>query len=71
MINLPETQRHKSELGRLTTRGCSTDDGSSTTLLVVHEADESWTIHGPGAPGVTLPAAGMVALAESILERVR
>lgn len=28
-------------------------------------------VHGPGAPGVTLPAADMVALTESILERAR
>ncbi|MGH3565358.1 MAG: hypothetical protein ACRDRH_04885 [Pseudonocardia sp.] len=31
---LPETSHHKSELGRLTTRGRSIDDGSCTTLLV-------------------------------------
>ncbi len=71
MNDVSETYRHKPELGRLTTRGRSTDDGSPTTLLVVHEDDESWTIHGLGAPGVTLPAADMIALAESILERAR
>ncbi|MGH3901622.1 MAG: hypothetical protein ACRDTA_25885 [Pseudonocardiaceae bacterium] len=36
------------------------------TLLVVHELDGSWTIHGPGT-GVTLPAADMTALAAAIL----
>ncbi|MGH3898776.1 MAG: hypothetical protein ACRDTA_11095 [Pseudonocardiaceae bacterium] len=68
---LPKTPHHKSELGRLTARGRSTDDGSWTTLLVVHEADGSWTIHGLGAPGVTLSAVDMIALAESILKRAR
>ncbi len=61
----------RSTNGGLTTRGRSTDDGSWTTLLVVHEDDGSWTFHGLGAPGVTLPAADMVALAESILKRAR
>ena len=65
----PETQHQQRERGRLTTRGRSTDDGSWTTLLVVHELDGAWTIHGLGAPGVTLSPADMVALAESILER--
>ncbi len=51
--------------------GRSTDDGSHTTLLVVHETDGSWTIHGLGAPGVTLPKADTIALAESILARAR
>ncbi|MGH3896909.1 MAG: hypothetical protein ACRDTA_01395 [Pseudonocardiaceae bacterium] len=69
--DVPEQARHKPELGRLATRGRSTDGGSPATLLVVHEIDESWTIHGLGAPGVTLPAADMVALAESILKRAR
>jgi len=67
VIDVPETQYHKLERGRLTAIGRSTDDGSHTTLLVVHEMDGSWTIHGLGAPGVTLPAADTIALAESIL----
>lgn len=67
---LPETHHHKSERSRLRAIGRSTDHGSWTTLLVVHEIDDLWTIHGLGA-GVTLPAADMVALAESILERAR
>ncbi len=33
--------------------------------------DVSWTIHGLGTPGVRLPGAKMVALAESILKRAQ
>lgn len=62
---------HKAERDRLTTRGRRTDDNSWATLLVVHENDGSWTIHGLGAPGVRLAKDDMVVLAESILERVR
>ncbi|MGH4008238.1 MAG: hypothetical protein ACRDTH_08810 [Pseudonocardiaceae bacterium] len=71
MIDVPKPQYHKPERGRLTAMGRSTDDGSRSTLLIVHEGDGSWTIHGLGAPGVTLPAADMAALAESILARAR
>ncbi|MGH4000871.1 MAG: hypothetical protein ACRDTJ_25795 [Pseudonocardiaceae bacterium] len=66
------------ERGRLTAQGrCTddnsrcTDDNSRCTLLVIHEAGGSWTIHGLGAPGVTLSAADMVALAEKILAHAR
>lgn len=71
MIDVPEeTHRDKTELGRLTTRGRSIDDGSGTTLLLVHETDGSWSVHGLGA-GVTLAAGDMVALATAVLERAR
>lgn len=71
MIDVPDIQHPKPARGRLTARGRTTDDGSRTTLLVVHELDGAWTIHGLGAPGVTLSPADMVTLAESILERAR
>ncbi len=71
MIDVPETHRHKPERGRLTAIGRSTDDGCHSTLLVVHEVDGSWTIHGLGAPGVQLSQADTVALAESILKHAR
>lgn len=71
MIDIAEAHRHKPERGRLTAIGRSTDDGSRSTLLVVHEMDGSWTIHGLGAPGVQLQVADTIALVESILERAR
>lgn len=54
----------------MTAFGRSTDDGSGTTLLLVHEINGSWKIHGLGA-GVTLPAGEMTALATAILKRSR
>ncbi|MGH3777294.1 MAG: hypothetical protein ACRDRR_16460 [Pseudonocardiaceae bacterium] len=71
MIDAPQTHHHKPERDRLTAIGRATDDGSHTTLLVVHEVDGAWTIHGLGAPGVTLSKKDTIALAESILERAR
>jgi hypothetical protein len=67
----PETQHRPRERGRIQTQGRRTDDGSICTLLVIHEADGSWSIHGLDAPGVALPADKMIALAESILKRAR
>lgn len=69
MPDVPERHRHKPERARLTTKGRSTDDGSWMTLIVVHEVNGDWTIHGLGAPGVTLAEADTIALAESILQR--
>ena len=71
MIDVPETEHKQRERGRLTTRGRSTDDNSWTTLLLIHELDGAWTIHGLGAPGVKLSQADMVTLVEQILERAR
>ncbi len=71
MTDLPDIQNEQRERGRLRASGKSTDNGSRTTLLLVHEHDGSWTFHGLGAPGVTLSQADTVALAGSILERAR
>lgn len=66
MIDVPETC-YQRERGRVLAHGRITDDGSRCT----HEVDDSWTIHGLGAPGVRLSKSDIVALAESILERAR
>lgn len=70
MIDVPEAH-YQRERGRVLAQGRATDDGSWTTLLVIHEADGAWTFHGLGAPGVQLSAADIVALCEAILERAR
>lgn len=70
MIDLPETH-YQRERGRVLAHGRTTDDGSRCTLIVIHELDRSWSVHGLGAPGVKVPAADMVTLAEAILERAR
>jgi hypothetical protein len=68
---IPETLHSQRERGRIQAPGRRTDDRSDCTLLVIHEADGSWAIHGLGAPGVRLPKAEMIALAEKILGRAQ
>jgi hypothetical protein len=67
----PETPHSHRERGRIQVQVQSTDDNSDHTPRIIHEADGSWMIHGLVAPRATPPAAEMVALAESILGRVR
>lgn len=59
------------ERDRLATGGRRTDNGSFCTLLFVHEADGSWTIHLGDAPAVRVSAVDMTALATAILVRAR
>ena len=70
MIDAPETVFQR-ERGRLQAEGNRTDDDSLATLLVIHETDGRWAIHGLGAPGVRLTEAKMIVLAEAILKRSR
>jgi hypothetical protein len=67
VIDVPETLHSQRERGRLHAQGRRTDDNTHHTLLIINEADGSWAIHGLGAPGVRLPKAEMIALAEAIL----
>jgi hypothetical protein len=53
------SNRVPGERVRLVTQGQRSDDGSSTTLVIIHE-NGSWSIHGLGAPGVTLSKADMI-----------
>lgn len=74
MIEIPDLPAQTGpplrERGRI--QGQSTDtDNDHTPLIFIHEADGSWTVHGLGASGITLPADKMIALAESILGRAR
>jgi hypothetical protein len=71
VIDVPDIEHQQRERGRLQAFGRRIDSGERCTLLVIHELDGSWRIHGLGAPGITLSAADMVELAESILERAR
>jgi hypothetical protein len=66
-----QTLHSQRERGRLHAQGRRTEDNSHCTLLVIHEADSAGAIHGLGAPGVRLPKAEMITLAEKILERAR
>ncbi len=69
--DVPKTLHSQRERGRLTAQGRCSDDDSDHTLLIINEADGSWTIHGLGAPGVRLAKDAMVALAAQVLERAR
>jgi hypothetical protein len=71
VIDIPKTLHSERENGRVHAQGCRTDDGSRCTLLMIHEADGSWAIHGLGAPGVGLTKDVMVTLAEAILAGAR
>jgi hypothetical protein len=71
VIDVPETLHSQRERGRLHAPGRRTDDRSDRTLLVIHEADSSWVIHGLSAPGVRLSKAEMIALAEKVLGRAQ
>ncbi len=48
-------------------QGQRCDDGSDHTLLVVHENDGRWTIHGLGAPGVRISKADAIGIAQGII----
>ncbi|MGH3754657.1 MAG: hypothetical protein ACRDRP_18560 [Pseudonocardiaceae bacterium] len=70
--DVPKTLHSERERGRLHAQGHRTDDTDSRcTLLVIHEADGSWAIHGLGAPGVRLTKDKMINLAEAILKAAR
>ena len=69
---LPETQHQHRERDRVIALGRRTDNDERCTLLVVSEADGSWSFYGLGASaGVKLGRADTVALVESILARAR
>ena len=63
------SDRVPGERARVVVQGRSTEDGSHCTVIVIHEQDGTWAIHGLGNPGVRLPTADMAALAGAILER--
>ena len=69
--DVPETQQHRHrERDRLIALGRRSDSGERCTLLVVNEADGSWSFHALGASaGVKLGKADTLALVELILAR--
>ena len=69
--DVPETEQHRPRgRGRLVALGRRTDNDKRCTLLVVNEADGSWSFHGLGASaGVKLGQADTLAPVELILAR--
>jgi hypothetical protein len=71
MPEIRVSERVPGERARIVAQGQRSDDGSTATLVIIHEENGSWSIHGLGAPGVTLSKTDITAVAESILGRVR
>lgn len=64
---------HQTERARMTAPGRRSDDGRRCDLLVVQEADCSWSFHAPplGSPGVRVTGDIAAGLAQWILARAR
>jgi hypothetical protein len=72
VIDVPEQRYRPRKRDRLIALGHRTDDDKRCTLLVVNEADGSWSFYGLGASaGVKLSKADTLTLIESILARAR
>jgi hypothetical protein len=71
VIDVSETEQYRPRgRGRLVVLGRRTDNDERCTLLVVNEADGSWSFYGLGASaGVKLGKADTLALVELILAR--
>ena len=70
-MSIEPPRRHgECERGRMAAQGRRSDDGSVSTLVVVHENDGSWSFHGLGAPGVRVSQSDATALAQGILTAV-
>jgi hypothetical protein len=64
----PPKRRGQHERGRMVAQGRNIDNNRTSTLLVVHENDGSWTFHGLGASGVKVTESDAVDLAQGILK---
>jgi hypothetical protein len=65
------SERIPGERARIVVQGQRSDDHSTATLVIIHEEDGTWSIHGLGVSGVRLSKTDMTAVAESILGRIR
>lgn len=65
------SERVPGERARIVVQGQRSDDGSTATLVIIHEENGTWSIHGLGVAGVRLSKTNMIAVADAILGRVR
>jgi hypothetical protein len=65
------SERVPGERARIVVQGNSSEDGSTATMVIIHEENGSWSIHGLGVAGVGVNRADMVAVAQAILARYR
>ena len=65
------SERVPGERARLVVTGRHIEDDSQCTVIVIHEEDGTWAIHGLGNHGVRVSRADMVALSNAVLVRER
>ena len=65
------SERVPGERARIVVQGRCSEDGSTATMVIIHEENGSWSIHGLGVAGVGVSKADMVAVAQAILARAR
>lgn len=65
------SDRVPGERARVVVIGRNNETGNQCTVIVIHEEDGTWAIHGLGNQGVRIPSTDMRALADAILTRVR
>jgi len=65
------SDRVPGERARIVVMGRNTETGGQCTVIVIHEEDGGWAIHGLGNQGVRVSASDMRALAEAIVARLR
>lgn len=65
------SDRVPGERARIVLQGWSTEDNSQCTVVIIHEENGTWAIHGLGNQGVRVSVTDMVALAEAIVARNR
>ncbi|MGH3825277.1 MAG: hypothetical protein ACRDRA_20925 [Pseudonocardiaceae bacterium] len=71
MAEIHVSEHVPGERARIVVQGQGGDDGGTATLVIIHEENGSWSIHGLGVAGVRLSKMDMIAVAEAILGRVR
>jgi hypothetical protein len=65
------SERVPGERARIVVQGRRSDDGSTATMVIIHEENGSWSVHGLGVAGVGVSKAEMLAVAQAVLERYR
>jgi hypothetical protein len=71
MAEIRVSERVPGERARIVVQGRRSDDGSTATLVIIHEENGTWSIHSLGVSGVRLSKTDMTAVAEPILGWVR
>ncbi len=65
------SERVPGERARIVVQGRCSGTGGTATVVIIHEENGTWSIHGLGVAGVVLTKADMIATAESMVARAR